>query len=791
VNIDGPLLLPEDVRIVPVRELAPDVRARIDAADHDSTITRVHSRIPTSILDPDSVELLASFRQPVRIVDAVIAFAGQRGRDPHATLDAAYPMLSRLYQMQMLVPAVAEIADPIEGRLRVGDTFIGFRLLRRVQVVNDSEVFLARHADGRYAAVKFYRRAAGCLARELVREARLLRRVAGGQVPAVLGLSRVGPGLGLATEWIFGVQAQDAAALLQGCASGRNEHGLLSLCVQIASAFADLHERGVLHGDVNPRNIVVEPSASVRLIDFGLARRIDRLCADEVRGGVPFYFEPELADSLRQGRATAPSAAGEQYSIGVLLYQLWTGLHYLDWSLERHEMLRQIVEDDPVAFETRQIPPWPALERVLGRALEKCPERRFSSLRSLAVALQDLLPEASGRDRRRAFDHATPTPERDLLDRTLDRYGLGGQALREGLPQSPRASVNYGAAGIAYALLRVAQRRGDPRLLAAADLWSQKALALAEHTGAFYSPELQIERETVGEISLFHSASGLHCVRALVSAAQGDTASANTALSAFVEHTKRPCGSDQPWAQIDLALGHAGLLLGCAELIESVPDLPSLDLKFVRARGGEIAGELLARVRSESIEASKPTNLGIAHGWGGLLFSLLRWAQAVRSDPEPVIGERLRELGALAQPSGAGLGWPVHTQDQSVADGWCNGSAGHSMLFALACQAFRDEVFGDFAEKAAVSAWSSRLGLGSLCCGQGGIGYALLSLHRLTGEDRWLQRARVAAQRAAADRTKHFPDGALYKGALGVALLVEDLGEPHISSMPLFEPVRL
>jgi hypothetical protein len=787
VSIEGPLRLAEDVRIAPVVDLDPAVRGRIEAADGDYTITRARSRLPTNIVDSDSAELLKSFHRPARIADAIVTYARRHNCDPRATLEQAYPMLDRLYRMQVLVPAEVEQGDPIQHGLRVGDLFEGFQLLRRLQVLDDNEVFLARDAGGRFAAVKFCSRPG---ARALVREARLLRRLAGIRVPAVFGLARAATGVALVTEWIGGVDAQEAAALLQGVDCARDEYGLLSLCVEIACAFADLHEAGVLHGDMNPRNILVEPSGSVRLIDLGLAQDSRRLRADQPRGGVPFYFEPEFGSALRAGRSVAVTPAGEQYSVAALLYHLWTGVHYLEWSLEREQMLRQVVEDDPVSFESRRVPTWPELERILRRALDKSPHGRFPDMRSLADALRELLSEARERDRR-ATACASPGLERELLDRALSRYGLGGQGLKETLPDAPLASVHFGAAGVAYALLRMAQRRGDPRLLAAADLWSQKAYTLAGRHDAFYNEQLHIEGATVGEVSLFHSEAGLHCVRALVSTAQGDAAGVNTALKAFAEHTTRPNAQLETWAQTDVALGQAGLLLGCSELIESIPDVPLFDRGIVFARGGKLAAGVLARVQRESIESSDLTTLGIAHGWGGLLFSLLRWSRAAHAPADPVIAVRLRELASLAEPDGAGLRWPVRAFDSTFVDGWCNGSAGYAMLFALAQHALGDPTFGRLAEGAAVSAWSSLSRLGCLCCGQGGIGYALLALHRLTGQDVWLRRARAAAQRATADRSKHFPDHALYQGALGVALLADDLDSPERSAMPLFEPVGL
>jgi serine/threonine protein kinase len=788
LSIDGLLLLPEDVRIAPVSELPREVRARIDACDDDYTITRSHSRRTSSIVDRRSAELLANFRKPVRIVDAIVAYAGRSGDDPQTTLDAAYPLLSRLYRMRLLVAAGSDQADAIQGELRGGDVLRGFHLLRRVQMLDDNEVFVARDGAGRYAAVKFYRKADARVLQSLETEAMLLRRAPSARVPAVFGLFSAGSGVALVTEWISGAEALRAAAAFGGRGQARNEHGLLSLCARIAGAFADLHEAGLLHGDVHPRNILVEASGSVRLIDFGLAREICAASPHDARGGVPFYFDPEYASALRQRRSIARSAAGEQYSVAALLYQLWTGAHYVNWSLERDELLRQIVEDDPIGFEARRIPVWRALEQVLRRALDKDPGRRFPDVRSLTAALQALLEQAQARDDRRRRGRQAPAIERELLDRAVDRYGLGGAALRDGLPQAPFASIAYGAGGVAYALLRIAQRRLDPRLLAAADLWSQKAYALAAADGAFYNAALEIERRTVGSISLFHSEAGLHCVRALVSAAQGDLVSVHRALQAFVEHSKRPCAADDATAEIDLTLGKGGLLLGCAELVESISDAPMFDLTGIRARGDQICSDLVA-VLTEPIGSSNDLKpLGIAHGWGGLIFAVLRWTRAMRRDPPVDLRSRLQELATLAEPHGAGLHWPVQHGGSTFMEGWCNGSAGHAMLFAMAHDVFRESSFGELAERAAISANSSASTLGTLCCGQGGIGYALLALYRLTGSQTWLQHARSAARRAAADRSRLFVRDALLKGAMGVALLVEDLKDPAMAAMPLFEP---
>jgi eukaryotic-like serine/threonine-protein kinase len=790
VSIDGELVLPDDVQLVPVGELPPEVRARLDAADGDVAVTRERSRLASSLVDRDGAELLASFRKPMRIVDAVLAFAGRRGLDPESTLERAYPVLSRLYRGRLLVPAGSDAARVIRGGLHPGAQVQGFRLIRCVQVLDDNEVFVARDDAGRYAALKFYRSAGPEVRRLLEQEAAAHGRVGPRLAPRVHGLVELDAGLALITEWVLGNDALQAADLLRAAAQPA-EHALLGLCARVAAAFAGVHAAGLLHGDVHPRNVLVEGDGTVRLIDFGQARPIDLPGEQEPRGGVAFYFDPRFAQAQRRGQPAAPSSADEQYAVGALLYQMWTGVHYLDWSLERDEMLRQIVEDDPVSFEARRVAAWPELERVLRRSLDKRGERRFDGLRALSDALAALLPEAERRDRRAAAVRGDRAAERELLDRTLDRYRLRRPLLRDGLQEAPRASVNYGAGGIAYALLRVARRRSDGAFLALADLWIQKACAIAQRDDAFYNAELDIGPGTVGERSLFHSMAGLHCIRALVSAAQWDGATAGAAIRAFVEDSRGPNRAPGRAGQLDAVVGAGSLLLGCAELLETVPDRPEFGLASVRERGQQLAQAVAGFLAGGPIESTDAMpSLGLAHGWAGLAFVLLRWARATQGRPHPAVIARLDELAALAEPFGAGLRWPVMLGGASYMEGWCNGSAGHAMLYALAHEVCGEARYGELAQRAAEHAWMSGLSLGTLCCGQAGIGYALLAVRRITGSDRWTRRARACARRAAADRSGHLLPDALYKGAVGAALLAEELDSPAQAAMPLFEPIR-
>jgi hypothetical protein len=371
------------------------------------------------------------------------------------------------------------------------------------------------------------------------------------------------------------------------------------------------------------------------------------------------------------------------------------------------------------------------------------------------------------------------------LHPALARYRPGGMAMRSGPAKPPLVSINFGAAGIAYTIYRLARARGDHQLLTLASAWVQKAFALSSHANAYYDPEAEIEPETVGQVSLFHSVCGLHCVDTLVRAALGDVDGAARAVEAFVERSRGPC--DNP----DLTLGAASLLLGCAELMESAGASSLFDLILLRKRGDEIADILSEILHSEPIATSTHIRyLGIAHGWAGLVFGLLRWTRATQRSARPLLAAKLDELAELAFPYEGGSCWTTHNNNSSLMPGWCHGTAGYTMLFALAHEVLHVPRYAEVAERAAASAWDIDTSNGSLCCGNAGNGYAFLAAYRLTAARRWLDRARVAARRAARDRSTLIFRDSLYKGALGVALLASELDRPAMAAMPLFEPVR-
>jgi serine/threonine protein kinase len=814
MTITDPLLMPPDVLLVPVADLPEEVRRQLTYDEGDYAVTRPHARTPSRIVDAQAVELLQEFGSPRTIVDAIIRFSRARGISAETTLDEAYPLLERMLAAGFLVAEGAEDAAGIHPSLKPGDRAGRWEVVETIQVLDDTELYQATDGE-RYAALKIERpsgpRPAAVAA--FGRESAVLAALAapeGSALPFAPRLLEAGEYAGrsfLAIEWCAGVDADHAAReIVQGYAA---REALLSLCRGIADAYVRLHAAGFLHGDVHPRNVLVDGQGAVRLIDFGLSVPVPgdvkgRENAAALRGGVGFFFEPEYAAAGSGGGMPVPPAspAGEQYAVGALLYYLAAGAHYRDFSLEREEMFRQIAAEPPLAFAERGVAPWPELETVLARALAKDPADRFPSLAALAEALAAVPAAAAPGDAARRSSPVPRSPARALLAEVLAEVAVGGSLTAAA---RPTASLFFGAAGIAYALYRIALQRDDAALLSTADLWLARAERSVGAADAFLDPELELTPETVGELSPYHAASGLAAVRALLAHAQGDAGGARNATAAFVHLGLAPLADEGAAAKApaaalprgaadrDLTLGRSSLLLAAANLAAVLPaDAPE------RARLGELSGRVLTALWQEldtlpPIAAQPvPPNLGMAHGWAGYAYAALRWCRAFDATPPASLRRRVDELAAAAEPWKRGFRWRWNDGKEGLGSpampGWCNGSAGFVYLWTLAHREWGGPRYLNLATGAAWNAWESGDSGGSLCCGAAGRAYALLELaHHSGGDALWVERARTLADRAAvAIAAGSEKADSLYKGRIGVALLAADLERPEQAAFPFF-----
>jgi serine/threonine protein kinase len=166
---------------------------------------------------------------------------------------------------------------------------------------------------------------------------------------------------------------------------------------RLAEALAYAHRQGVVHRDVKPANVLVDEQGEPHLTDFGLAARregAERLTQDGAVLGTPVYLSPEQAG----GRAGAACPASDQYSLGVVLYELLTGQPPFAGPTELL-IFHHLNTDPPSPRKANRAVPRD-LETVCLKCLAKAPERRYAGCQELADDLRRWLEGEPIRARR-------------------------------------------------------------------------------------------------------------------------------------------------------------------------------------------------------------------------------------------------------------------------------------------------------------------------------------------------------------------------------------------------------
>jgi serine/threonine-protein kinase len=771
MNITLPLKLAPDLLIMPASALDSATLSKCECPIGHFVVSRPNSRKSSSVVNESVARLLNRFSKATTIVEAALHECMYYGGTPELALEKVYAILRPFIRAGWIICA-DEVDQAVSGPFRTGDLIDSYRVQQMVSRLDDTEIYLVRTPSGELAALKI---ATSNFAREmttvLAHEATLLRRLSGICTPGLIGSGTVDRRSYIVSTWTDGDWVNVAADNLRAKYRSAAIPELLALCCRIAQVYSRLHAAGILHGDVSPKNLLVGASGEVTLIDLGLGRDIASDAKATRRGGVPEYYEPELAACLLESEETiTASPEGEQYALAVLFYRVLSGASYLRLSSIRSVALRQIVSDPPLSFSEHGLAPFPTLENILRRALSKDPERRYPSVAKFAADLVALRDEQAC-----ALELQQPSPARTSVvvpELKIDpAYVLGDKAAF--------SSVAYGAAGIALALYIMSANGSGTHALGEAQAWIRRAQIWAKLDGAFSSAALGIGPEQANPGSVWHGLAGVYLVEALIAISVGDCSARNDAW----RHYAAICGAEE--VATDITNGLAGQLLGCAWLLHAAGNHAEISAE-IRQLGDGIQRKLLC-CHAHSPAASG-NFLGVAHGIAGQLYATLIWSEVAAGTVPSQVVESLHWLADQAGKLGRRIQFPMrYNQQGSNLESWCHGSPGFVHLFAAAHRKLGGDFWLELLEGCAWGTWysSGRHG-GSLCCGDAGRAYALLSAWRSTGDSVWRERAQTLARQAMVlnQETRFY---SLYKGKLGAEVLASDMNDTARASMPLFE----
>jgi eukaryotic-like serine/threonine-protein kinase len=243
-------------------------------------------------------------------------------------------------------------------------------------------------------------RLTGELSGRLLREARAVASLSHPNVVAIYDVGEHERHLYLAMEYVVGTTLRALVGAGEPPLARR-----IRWMIDVARALEAAHRSGIVHRDVKPENVMVREDGTVKVLDFGIARRTvqeaeDQHAVDTVTGGgtiagTPVYMAPE------QIRGRDVDARCDQFAWAVMTYELLAGRRPWPDSGDVLSLVATILTDPvpPLRAECPEVPE--AVEETLLRALAKDPNARFASMADLADALEPFAAHstASAKDR--------------------------------------------------------------------------------------------------------------------------------------------------------------------------------------------------------------------------------------------------------------------------------------------------------------------------------------------------------------------------------------------------------
>ena len=190
------------------------------------------------------------------------------------------------------------------------------------------------------------------------------------------------------------IEIENKKALIQEFISGKilyevierelEEGEIASVVIQLTDVVAHSHGMGIIHRDIKPGNVMVEPDGTLKLMDFGAAKELrDKEMSDTVTGSRP-YMAPEQIMGKSQRRS-------DVWALGVVMYVLYTGMFPFYHEVEKvlMDIILRVPPSPPSKFNEALKP---KMEGIILRCLEKRPENRYPDARALKEDVLDAFP---------------------------------------------------------------------------------------------------------------------------------------------------------------------------------------------------------------------------------------------------------------------------------------------------------------------------------------------------------------------------------------------------------------
>ncbi len=166
------------------------------------------------------------------------------------------------------------------------------------------------------------------------------------------------------------------------------------IAIQCANALVAAHEKGILHGDVKPENIMLGAAGQVKLLDFGVARRLpkddpdgatltlDTLSAPGHLAGTPSYMSPEVL------KGAMPDARADVFALGIVFYEMLAGRHPFRGVNVTVTTAHILDEREAATLDRSALKIASPVAAVVARALMKDPSLRYASAQALRQDLE-------------------------------------------------------------------------------------------------------------------------------------------------------------------------------------------------------------------------------------------------------------------------------------------------------------------------------------------------------------------------------------------------------------------